>query len=165
MVKISDRLEICFDTNEIISTNDDNTSIKKKVEPRIMQVLQILVNNSPDVVSRDQLISEVWDNYGGADDALNQSISHLRKLLNDTNKEKRMIETVVKKGYRFTSEIESETNLKERTRRFWIVIITILLISFALLFYLVYPKKSFVPVAPQDNNPVTDSVLAPNVEN
>jgi DNA-binding winged helix-turn-helix (wHTH) protein len=164
MVRISDRLEICFDTNEIISMNDNNTSTKTKVEPRIMQVLQILVNNSPKVVSRDQLISEVWDNYGGADDALNQSISHLRKLLNDTNKEKRIIETVVKKGYRFTSEIETETNRQGRTLRFWIVLITIILISFALLFYLMYPKESFAPEAPQDIYPVTDSIPAPDVE-
>lgn len=170
MVWISDQLEICFDTNEIISMNDNHTTTRTKVEPRIMQVLEMLVKNSPKVVSRDQLISEIWDNYGGADDALNQSISHLRKLLNDTNKEKRIIETVVKKGYRFTSEIEidqvnnTETNRQKRKLRFWIALIAIALMSFVLLFYLMSPKESFAPEAPQGINPTADSILAPNVK-
>lgn len=168
MVRISEQLEICFDTNEIISNKDNNTPIRTKVEPRIMHVLQILVNNSTKVVSRDQLISEVWNNYGGADDALNQSISHLRKILNDTDKEKRIIETVVKKGYRFTSEIQvnqakfSETNRQVGQFKFWLVVIIFALISSALLFYIMNSKEPFVPEAPIDNNSTRDSILAPD---
>jgi hypothetical protein len=43
------------------------------------------------------LISKIWNNYGGAEDGLNQGISILRKALVDTNKQ--IIETIPKKGY------------------------------------------------------------------
>jgi len=167
MMRLSDHLEISFDTNEIISMNADNTSTKTKVEPRNMHVLRILLTHSPSVVSREQLIAEVWDNYGGADDALNQSISHLRKLLNDTNKEKRIIETVVKKGYRFVGEIDESSNKNttpQKRRRFWIGIIAVAAIILALLFYLFQSQKSFVPKAPKDTVPATENVPAPDVD-
>jgi len=168
MIRVSDQLEISFDTNEIISMNADNSPTKTKVEPRNMHVLKILLTHSPNVVSREQLIAEVWDNYGGADDALNQSISHLRRLLNDTNKEKRIIETVVKKGYRFVGEIEL-SNRKEaihqsKSRKIWTAIIALAVVILALLFYLSQTQKSFVPEAPKDTVPATESVPAPDVQ-
>ena len=142
MVRISNSLGISFDTNEIIRMSN-NSSQKIKVEPRIMRVLQILIDHRPNVVSREYLISEVWDNYGGADDALNQSISHLRKLLKDTDKEKRIIETVVKKGYRFTGEIYSAENGKivdkpflPRSSKFWVALIIMVLIGISILIYM-----------------------------
>lgn len=153
MIKISDQLVISFDTNEIITMSEHTSSIRTKVEPRIMQVLQILIKNSPEVVSREQLITEVWDNYGGADDALNQSISHLRKLLNDTNKEDRIIETVVKKGYRFTLETEnlskkvSTSPNKMALSKWWIFIVIITLIA---LVFLIFGLNTESAIAPRD---------------
>ncbi|MEM7104952.1 MAG: winged helix-turn-helix domain-containing protein [Bacteroidota bacterium] len=160
MIKINDQFKVNFETNEIMSTNLESGNQVTKVEPRIMKVLEILVKNSPSVVLREKLIEEVWDNYGGADDALNQAISHLRKILNDQDKDNRIIETVVKKGYRFvaTSSIVSSGSagwlknlLKHKTG---IQIGLMIALATALAYQvIVTPKTSeepanFVPVAP-----------------
>jgi len=163
MIKISNNLGISFETNEIIKMTKNDSNTRTKVEPRIMHVLQILINNSPKVVSREHLISEVWNDYGGADDALNQTISHLRKLLNDTNKDNRIIETVVKKGYRFTGatklviEDRKDTLHKKKKSRLWLIIIAIALLIFVFIIYLISSTNSNAPVAPlNDKTNVTN---------
>ncbi|SMD32257.1 DNA-binding winged helix-turn-helix (wHTH) domain-containing protein [Reichenbachiella faecimaris] len=156
MIRISSDIEIYPDTNEVMTMADDHVKHRTKVEPRIMHVLQILMNNSPQVVSREQLIDEVWDNYGGADDALNQAISHLRKVLNDTNKNDRIIETVVKKGYRFTGELgvnyqsSQEPNHKFRLSTRWIALIAIVMLFLLFVIYWIRSSESYVPKAPMD---------------
>ena len=60
----------------------------------------------------EQLIKEVWNDYGGADEALNQAISFIRKVPVDNNKE--IIETIPKKGYvlhAVISNVENEHNI------------------------------------------------------
>ncbi len=151
MVRILNQFEISFDTNEIITMAENNSS-RTKVEPRIMHVLQILIKNSPKVVSREQLIFEVWKNYGGADDALNQSVSHLRKMLNDTDKENRIIETVIKKGYRFVGEIEivpsnqKNLNYKIGKSRFWIATAIVTIAFIVLIIYSLNIKETSAEV-------------------
>lgn len=158
MIQISNDLGISFETNEIIEMRENDSNTRKKVEPRIMHVLQILINKSPKVVSREHLISEVWDDYGGADDALNQTISHLRKLLHDTNKDNRIIETVVKKGYRFTGETKLITEDRKRVlhkkekSKLWLIISVIALLFFVSIIYFISSTKSSAPVVPVDNN-------------
>ena len=167
MIKTFNNIQINFETNEIIVMTENNSNTRTKVEPRIMQVLQVLMNNSPKVVPREQLIAEVWNNYGGADDALNQAISHLRKLLNDTNKEDRIIETVVKKGYRFLGEnnIVSGEKRKLPSRqdksRFWIIILISTILIIALITYYTNSKNSYAPTAPVENE---TNVTAPKVD-
>lgn len=122
-----------------------------------MHVLQILINNSPDVVSREQLISEVWDNYGGADDALNQAISNLRKVLGDEDRDNRLIETVVKKGYRFNGTVKQVSAKKRNSatnyfglnpKVFLLLIITSITIITIIIFLFFLKDNAIAPVAP-----------------
>jgi len=82
---------------ELHLVRDNLSGTDTKLEPRLMQVLDLLVKDAGSLVSRELLISEVWDNYGGAGEALNHAIALLRKTLKDTEKD--IIRTVPKKGY------------------------------------------------------------------
>jgi len=73
------------------------TNSQGRLEPRMLQLLCILVLNRGRVVTRDFFISEVWNNYGGADEGLSQGISFLRKSLMDSDK--KIIATIPKQGY------------------------------------------------------------------
>ncbi len=75
----------------------NETGTQTKLEPRLIEILCVLAKNEGKLVSREMLISKIWNNYGGAEDGLNQGISFLRKALGDSDKQ--IIETVPKKGY------------------------------------------------------------------
>ena len=79
---------------------------ESRLEPRLMQLLCILAAQAGELVSRELLTKEVWDDYGNADEGLTQAISYLRKVLNDEAKE--LIETVPKKGYVLHAVIKVE---------------------------------------------------------
>lgn len=74
------------------------------IEPKVMQVLSVLVENANDVVSRDQLIDAVWGVSYGGDERLSRAISLLRKALGDTRGNHTFIQTIPKTGYKLVLE-------------------------------------------------------------
>jgi len=80
-------------------------SVVEHVEPKAIEVLLALCRRPGDVISRDQLLSEVWKGVTVSDDALTQSITKLRQALGDTSKEPSYIQTVSKRGYRLIAPV------------------------------------------------------------
>ena len=72
---------------------------KRRAEPKLMDVLLVLVEHQGEVVSRDQLLAEAWQGLVVTDEVLTRCISELRTLLDDTAREKHYIRTVPKRGY------------------------------------------------------------------
>ena len=67
-------------------------------------MLQLLMRNAGTVVSRDQLIEEVWDmNWFGPTKTLDVHVSGLRKKLGDDPGAPRYLHTVRGVGFRFAS--------------------------------------------------------------
>ena len=71
----------------------------RHVEPKVMDVLLCLASNAGDVVSREQLLTEVWANLVVTDEVLTRCISELRTALGDVSRERRYIRTLPKRGY------------------------------------------------------------------
>jgi len=78
---------------------DKESRQKTRVEPRLIKLLCMLAGNPKTVMTRSRIIHEIWNDYPGANESLNQAISFLRKILLDTNKE--LLQTIPKKGYVF----------------------------------------------------------------
>ena len=55
----------------------------KDLDSKVMELLVYLVNHRERVVSRDELLDQLWKNQVVADDVLNVAISSLRKALGD----------------------------------------------------------------------------------
>ena len=72
---------------------------QSKIEPRVMAVLQVLLDNAGEAVSRDTFIDEVWDGNALSDDALNRTISILRRELRAFGYDG-LVKTIPKRGYR-----------------------------------------------------------------
>jgi DNA-binding winged helix-turn-helix (wHTH) protein len=85
-----------------------------RLEPRIMAVLQHLSRYAGQLVSREELIRDIWHNYGGGDEGLSQAISFLRKTLGD--QEKTLIRTIPKKGYCLTAVLRVD-EVQQPTKR------------------------------------------------
>lgn len=118
---------------------DQQTGKETRLEPRLMNVLSFLVSSVNQLVTRETLIKEVWNDYGGGDEGLNQAVSFLRKLLGDTDK--KIIETVPTKGYILRAVISEaqivSTRRSNRQRNFLIVsvILVIIVTALCLLFW------------------------------
>ena len=83
-------------TGELVRNGD-----RQRLEPRLAGVLGLLVQRAGLPVTRDEFLETVWDE-DGSDEALNQAISRLRRLLGDA----RLIATLPRVGYRLTVEPE-----------------------------------------------------------
>ena len=69
------------------------------VEPRVMELLLYFRDRAGQVISKRQLMDEVWRS-NVVDDAIHRAISLLRSALGDSAQEPKLIETVPKRGYR-----------------------------------------------------------------
>lgn len=98
--------------NEIGFYNGSVLDPVLKVEPRLIEVLLRLATAQGKVVKKEELIEDIWDNYGGAEEALLQSISRLRKVLRDDARRPTVIETIPKKGYRLLAKVSVAAHLE-----------------------------------------------------
>ncbi|MFT5655357.1 MAG: TolB-like protein, partial [Arenicella sp.] len=73
------------------------------IEPKIMDVLCLLAQTSGEVVSRNELLNQVWSIESGADECLTRAISLLRKKLKVCGNNSIAIETIPKRGYRLVT--------------------------------------------------------------
>lgn len=98
--QINDRFLIDARKNEIWDKVKNEGS---RLEPRLIKLLCLLADRCGEPVTREYIIKEIWSDYAGANEGLNQAISFLRKQLDDDRKE--MIKTLPKTGYSFYATI------------------------------------------------------------
>lgn len=72
---------------------------------KAFDTLLILVQRSGHLVEKSELISAVWTNSFVEEGNLTVVICTLRKALGDDNSERKYIQTVAKRGYRFVGEV------------------------------------------------------------
>lgn len=80
---------------------------EKYLRPKTLQVLLHLLEQRPRLVTKEELLTQVWQDVAVTDDALVQSIVEIRKALGDNSQQPRFIKTFPKTGYRFIGEVET----------------------------------------------------------
>lgn len=81
--------------------------------PKVFETLLVLVENGGQVVDKDALLQKVWSDAFVEETNLTKNISILRKVLSENNSVGSFIETIPKRGYRFTApvrKIEDESS-------------------------------------------------------
>lgn len=79
-----------------------------QLEPRIMDVLCMLADTPREVVSRDHIISTIWQVQFGGDESLTRAISIIRKSFKKAEDTDTVIETIPKRGYRLVRHISEQ---------------------------------------------------------
>jgi DNA-binding winged helix-turn-helix (wHTH) protein/tetratricopeptide (TPR) repeat protein len=82
--------------------------VRVPMEPQVFDVLALLVANRDRVVTKEELMDEVWGDRFISEAALNSRVMSARKALGDTGREQRLIRTVHGRGYRFIGEVTGE---------------------------------------------------------
>ena len=77
---------------------------EKKLEPKVMRVLEVLLERAGEVVSRREIENAVWPNAVIGEKTLTRAISELRRAFEDDVGEPAVIETVARRGYRLMPE-------------------------------------------------------------
>ncbi|MET4114505.1 TolB-like protein/Tfp pilus assembly protein PilF [Bradyrhizobium sp. JR1.5] len=78
------------------------------LQPQVFDLLLYLVAQRTRVVSKDDLISQIWSDRIISDSALNSRINAARKALGDDGASQRLIKTIPRKGFRFVGEVREE---------------------------------------------------------
>jgi Tol biopolymer transport system component/DNA-binding winged helix-turn-helix (wHTH) protein len=136
------------------------------VEPRVMDVLVCLAEHAGEVVSRDQMLDELWGDAVVVEHVLTRAVSELRRLLKDDPETPLFIETIRKRGYRLVAPVlplpgrpADQTDQpapfepaslpephsvppRAAGRAFWRVVLPLLLLLAAALFWLVGQHRS-----------------------
>src|SRR6185503_16635763 len=73
--------------------------------PRVLGVLELLIDRAGDVVARQDLLDAVWKDAFVTDTSLAEAISYLRQALGDDPQAPRYIQTVHRRGYRFLAPL------------------------------------------------------------
>ncbi len=77
-----------------------------RLEPKVMRLLLFLAAKAPHVVSREEILEEVWEGRAVVDEAVTRAVSLLRQAFGDDAKQARYIETIPTRGYRLIATVE-----------------------------------------------------------
>src|SRR5688500_17499635 len=73
--------------------------------PRVLGVLEVLIDRPGQVVARQDLLDGVWKDAFVTDTSLAEAVSFLRQALGDDPQAPRYIQTVHRRGYRFLAPL------------------------------------------------------------
>src|SRR5258706_14331876 len=75
------------------------------LEPRAVRVLRYLVEHHDRVLSKEELLEEVWSDVFTTDGVLKKAVSQIRRTLGDDAEQSRVIVTYHGRGYRFIAAV------------------------------------------------------------
>lgn len=85
---------------------------REHLEPRVMDLLVYLADRPHSIVSRDEIVENVWRRAFASDQAITNAIAKLRKTLGDDATRPRILETIPRKGYRLIADVSRCTRPK-----------------------------------------------------
>jgi TolB-like protein/DNA-binding winged helix-turn-helix (wHTH) protein/Flp pilus assembly protein TadD len=82
--------------------------VKVRLQGQPLQVLEILLRRAGELVTREEIRTQIWkaDTFVDFDHSLHNSIARLREVLGDSAEHPRYIETLPRRGYRFIRRVE-----------------------------------------------------------
>lgn len=80
------------------------------VEPKVFDLLHLLVRNEGKLVTRDQMMDEVWHGRIVSESAISACIATARKAVGDDGKTQAIIRTVIRRGLMLVTEVTREAD-------------------------------------------------------
>lgn len=78
---------------------------QRRLQPKVMQVLLCLVRRPGQLLTREELLQDVWGDRAVSDEPLTRCIAELRKALGDSGGDQAFVETFPKRGYRLVAPV------------------------------------------------------------
>jgi serine/threonine-protein kinase len=87
--------------------------IEVALPPRVLGVLETLIERPGEVVPRQELLDRVWKDAFVTDTSLAEAVSVLRQALGDDPQSPTYVQTVHRRGYRFVAPLASDQSQTE----------------------------------------------------
>jgi DNA-binding winged helix-turn-helix (wHTH) protein len=81
--------------------------------PKAIETLAVLFGRAGEVVDKETMFRLVWPGTFVAESSLTKNISMLRKVLDENASGESVIQTVSKRGYRFTTKLNQRSQPKK----------------------------------------------------
>ena len=78
------------------------------VAPQVFDLLDYLIRNRGRVVSKDDLVTAIWEGRIVSDAALTTRLKAVRSAIGDSGEGQRLIKTLPRKGFRFIGRVQEE---------------------------------------------------------
>ena len=139
--------EVDLRAGELLKRGD-----KIKLQEKPFQILEILLEQPGEMVSREEVTKRLWpdDTFVDFERGLNTAIGKLRTALGDSAEKPRYIETVARRGYRFVGTIDGSESAVPAAGKKWsplLVSIVFVVVAAALVIGL---KDRFMVDAPSE---------------
>jgi len=118
--------------------------VKIRLQEQSFRILAALLRKPGDVVTREELRSELWpsDTFVDFDHSLNAAVKRLRDALDDSAENPRFIETLSRRGYRFIATRAPDTvepeQRQSKTRRSVLLLVSAFLLVIAAVMFVLY---------------------------
>jgi len=113
-----------------------NPAKETTIEPRLMNLLCLLIFYNGEMVGPGLLAKKVWGDYNSSVEDVAQAIVQLREALNDDNN--KMIEAIPRQGYvmhaRITDQEIDENETSPNQKKIWFAIAAALILVVAAYF-------------------------------
>lgn len=131
-VTLNHTYQIDFTRHEIRNLSDGSS---KTLEPRLIHILQMLVNQQNQVLPRKEIIAAIWGNYASGEELLTHSICLIRNAL-----DKSLILTVPKSGYILVADVVHDSAFGHKFRdKFTVKRVTVVLFALMMLKMIFFP--------------------------
>jgi len=92
------------------------------LQPKVLELLILLCGAQGQTISKQTLITALWPDTVVGPDSLANSVTRLRKVLDDDAKNPKFIETVQRKGYRWLQDVEVAKGKETKSKVKYILI-------------------------------------------
>jgi TolB-like protein/DNA-binding winged helix-turn-helix (wHTH) protein len=103
--------KLCFDAYELDVRAGElrKHGVKLRLQGQPLQILAALLERPGDVVTREELRSQIWpaDTFVDFDHSVHNAIARLREVLGDSAETPRYVETLPRRGYRFIAPVRA----------------------------------------------------------
>ncbi len=82
----------------------------RKIEPQVFDLLLLLVQNRDRVLTRDEIVAEIWGGRIVTEATISTCLKSARQALGDDGRNQRLIRTVHGRGFRFVGEVEERAS-------------------------------------------------------
>lgn len=91
-----------LDTRAYVLERD---GMNQTLEPQVFDLLHYLIENRDRVVTRDELLDNLWKDRIVSESALNGRLKAARKAVGDNGKQQQIIKTIHRRGYQFIADV------------------------------------------------------------